>query len=227
MFLTQMELHPGRRGTRILLASPQRMHAELLCTFPGQADPGRLLWRLDTELNRRLLLYVVSAEKPDLTALVEKAGWPTTSSWRTAAYDGFLARLAPGQRWMFRLTANPVRSVRSEELPGARGRAVPHRTVAHQHQWLADRAGRLGVAFDDGDGQTNFAVSSRGVREFTKGESDPAPAGQRRRISLSHARFDGVLKVVDPDLLRTALVTGVGRAKAYGCGLLTLAPPPS
>lgn len=227
MFLTQMELHPGRRGTRFLLGSPQRMHAEVLSAFPSHSGPGRVLWRLDCEANRRLLLYVVAAEKPDLTGLVERAGWPTTSTWRTAAYDRFLARLAPGQRWVFRLTANPVHSVRSDERPGVRGRAVPHRTVAHQQQWLIDRAGRLGVAFDEDDGQASFAVSSRGISQFTKGEPEAANGGRRRRVSLSHARFDGVLEVVDPDRLRSALVDGVGRAKAYGCGLLTLAPPPS
>lgn len=227
MFLTQMELHPGRRGTRFLLGSPQRMHAEVLAAFPRGADSGRVLWRLDAEANRRLLLYVVSAQKPDLTGIVEKAGWPATSTWRTAAYDSFLARITSGQRWAFRLTANPVRNVRSGDRPGARGRAVPHRTVGHQQQWLFDRAGRLGVGFGGGGdgGEASFAVSSRGVMEFSKAE--PGADGARRRVTLSYARFDGMLEVVEPDLLRSALVSGVGGAKAYGCGLLTLALPPS
>jgi CRISPR system Cascade subunit CasE len=38
------------------------------------------------------------------------------------------------------------------------------------------------------------------------------------------ATYDGILTVTDPALLRRALCHGVGRAKAYGCGLLTLAP---
>ncbi len=37
------------------------------------------------------------------------------------------------------------------------------------------------------------------------------------------AQFDGYLTVTDPRLLQHALVTGVGPAKAYGCGLMTLA----
>lgn len=38
------------------------------------------------------------------------------------------------------------------------------------------------------------------------------------------AQFDGALQIEDPERLRTALTAGMGRAKAYGCGLMTLRP---
>ena len=44
-------------------------------------------------------------------------------------------------------------------------------------------------------------------------------------MTLSTALFEGVLRVEDPAVLRTALVSGIGPAKGYGCGLLTLAAP--
>ncbi|MFD6434343.1 type I-E CRISPR-associated protein Cas6/Cse3/CasE [Streptomyces venezuelae] len=40
-------------------------------------------------------------------------------------------------------------------------------------------------------------------------------------------RFDGTATIVAPDLLRTALQKGIGRGKAYGCGLLSIAPAPA
>jgi CRISPR system Cascade subunit CasE len=43
-------------------------------------------------------------------------------------------------------------------------------------------------------------------------------------ITLAGARFDGLLQVVDPTLFRAALATGIGPAKAYGFGLLSIAP---
>ncbi|WP_258184643.1 MULTISPECIES: type I-E CRISPR-associated protein Cas6/Cse3/CasE [unclassified Bifidobacterium] len=43
-------------------------------------------------------------------------------------------------------------------------------------------------------------------------------------MTLASATFDGVLVVDDPDLLRHALVEGIGRAKGYGFGLMTLVP---
>ena len=42
---------------------------------------------------------------------------------------------------------------------------------------------------------------------------------------MRHAvvRFDGIGVVTDPDALRAAVLTGIGRGKSYGCGLLSLA----
>jgi CRISPR system Cascade subunit CasE len=45
------------------------------------------------------------------------------------------------------------------------------------------------------------------------------------RVTLRVATYDGRLEVTDPGALRTVLTTGLGHAKAYGCGLLTLARP--
>jgi CRISPR system Cascade subunit CasE len=39
------------------------------------------------------------------------------------------------------------------------------------------------------------------------------------------SEFAGHLAVSDPDALRRSLVVGIGHARAYGCGLLTLAAP--
>ena len=44
------------------------------------------------------------------------------------------------------------------------------------------------------------------------------------RITVRQASFDGVLQATDAAALKRALLDGVGRARAYGCGLLSLAP---
>jgi CRISPR system Cascade subunit CasE len=41
---------------------------------------------------------------------------------------------------------------------------------------------------------------------------------------LQTATYDGRIQISAPDAARRALVEGAGRARAYGCGLLTLAP---
>jgi len=43
------------------------------------------------------------------------------------------------------------------------------------------------------------------------------------RMTLDSELFDGVLAVLDADLLRPALLAGVGPAKALGLGLLSWA----
>jgi CRISPR system Cascade subunit CasE len=43
--------------------------------------------------------------------------------------------------------------------------------------------------------------------------------------SFNAAAFDGMLKCVDAERLRSAVINGVGRGKAFGMGLLSLAVP--
>ena len=102
MYLTRFEINAARRGARDLLASPHRLHAAVLAAFPtAQREPtrgsdgGRILWRVD-QRGHQTLLYLVSPHQPDLTHLVETAGWPATHTWDTRPYTPLLDRLTPG-----------------------------------------------------------------------------------------------------------------------------------
>lgn len=218
MFLTRFQINTARRGARKLLSSPQAMHAAVLSGFVDPATGGdgrpRTLWRLDGSGHDQVL-YIVSPDKPDLTHLVEQAGWPTTETWQTREYGDFLASLRPGQRWAFRLTANPVRNGRLSHR--SETQRVGHVTVEQQRHWLLARAERSGFRVSQAtSGEPDVTVHRRQTYTFTRG-------GQR--VTLRVATYDGLLEIVDPNRLRTTLATGLGHAKAYGCGLLTLASP--
>jgi len=45
------------------------------------------------------------------------------------------------------------------------------------------------------------------------------------RVTLQTVTFEGIARITDPELTRRSLLGGVGAGKAYGLGLLTLAPP--
>ncbi|ASU77288.1 type I-E CRISPR-associated protein Cas6/Cse3/CasE [Actinopolyspora erythraea] len=220
MFLTKMPLNPRRRGARKLLGSPQALHAAVQAGFadPSPTEEGRVLWRLDTYGQHRVVLYTVSPDKPDFTHLVEQAGWPTTETWQTRDYDPLLDSLRMGQRWQFRLTANPVRSARHKEWTETK--PLAHVTVKQQKQWLLDRTTRLGFQLVTSDSaseaEPDLTIVERGTRRFNRQGSD--------LVTISTATFEGQLEVAEPMALRHALTFGIGRAKAYGCGLLTLAP---
>lgn len=221
MFLSRIGINGRRRGARPLLGSPRAMHAATMAAFADGAasDEGRILWRLDDLGNARSNLYVVSPSPPDFTHLVEQAGWPTTETWSTRPYDTFLNQIRIGQRWHFRLTANPVHRTRLRPTDPD-SKIAAHVTVQQQEQWLLDRAEKLGFtvmqsvtsAGDDSD----VAVVHRNVHRFKRDE---------HTVTLAVATFEGNLQVAAADRLRHALASGVGRGKAYGCGLLTLAPP--
>ncbi|GAA1660103.1 type I-E CRISPR-associated protein Cas6/Cse3/CasE [Glycomyces endophyticus] len=223
MYLTRFRFNTARRGARDLLEGPQRIHAAVLHGFPDperlQDESGRVLWRVDQTSRHDALLYIASPDAPDLTHLVEEAGWPARSAddgWDTRSYDKLLARLENGQLWAFRLTANPTRHQRVRQ-DGPRV-WTPLIDPGQQLQWLLDRSQARGFTIlSMENGEPIVAIQESSWLYFTKLEG-------RRAVTLRSATFEGLLKVSDADALRRSLTFGIGRARAYGCGMLTLAP---
>ncbi|MDC4232361.1 type I-E CRISPR-associated protein Cas6/Cse3/CasE [Actinomyces sp. B33] len=252
MYLTRIYLNPYRRGCRYLVASPQRMHAAVLGSFPPGAfegaGEGRVLWRLDRPGGRTasradrgpaLALYISSPAPPDPAGIVEQAGYEVDGGVAIKRTDDFLNSLRKGQRWGFRITVNPT--FRQSDQRGRKGeeKILGHVTVAQQTKWLLDRAAPNGFAIptakeiggdlptmvaDDGERRDGEALLvglvDRRHERFIRRRDDGAD-----QVTLNIATFEGVLSVVDPQALRRALVNGIGRAKGYGAGLLTLARP--
>ncbi|ATL66775.1 type I-E CRISPR-associated protein Cas6/Cse3/CasE [Nocardia terpenica] len=224
MYLSKVPLNPARRDTSKFLSSPQVIHGAVMKSFPPDAlerhtGDGRVLWRVD-QTGHAINLYVVSPVEPDFTHIVEQTGWPTTTAWATRKYHELLDKLATGQRWHFRFTANPVGS-----HPNPNGASTKTRgklkglSAEQQAEWLQRKAVEHGFTLADcgpaDRREDDVAIVNRQAITFRRG---PAT------VSLSTVTFEGTLAVTDPALLRSALINGIGRAKGYGCGLLTLAP---
>jgi len=91
---------------------------------------------------------------------------------------------------------------------------------------LRERCDRHGFRITGApDGPDDLVVSRRTVESFDRREPEPGSGRRRntRTVTLTVAQYDGRLEVTDPEALRRSLVAGIGPAKAYGCGLLTLA----
>ncbi|MDA2807145.1 type I-E CRISPR-associated protein Cas6/Cse3/CasE [Nocardiopsis suaedae] len=232
MYLTEFQFNPARPQASRLLSSPQVLHAAILASFPDPPRSGdnspRVLWRLDRNSPTRVTLYITSPARPDLTHLVEQAGWPTTSGWQTYDYQPFLDQLALNDIWSFRLTANPVHNTR--RTPTEPTKPTAHLTPHHQKLWLLQR--QTGAGFevlaapttpDTATATDHLSLRIRN-RQKLHFEKTGCSIGVQRRITLYTATFEGELRVTDPDALRRTLTIGLGRAKAYGCGLMTLAP---
>jgi CRISPR system Cascade subunit CasE len=229
MYLTRFRFNTARRDARRLLSGPQHLHAAVLHAFPEperlQGEDGRILWRLDQAERHSAILYLSSPEEPDLTHLVEQAGWPArgiADGWETRPYGRLLDALETKQEWAFRLTANPVHHVRP--APDKPFRWLAHVTPEQQLGWLLDRCGRHGFTVaEKPDGEPNVTVQDRSWLHFSKSGHTERTSGERG-VSIRRATYEGVLTVEDTKALRGALVRGIGRSKAYGCGMLTLAP---
>ena len=223
MFLTKIDLAPERRLARKYLGSPQAMHAVVMGATGGNIGdgPGRVLWRVDR--GTTTALYILSPLEPDCSQLVAEVGAAGTQA-RTLDYSPFLASLDAGQLWAFRLAANP--SYSASRGPGVRGQRYGHVTVEQQRQWLVERAPRHGFELmpvdhvdDEGsDGAVMVVHRERPVFNLRRSESEG-----RDRVTINRTVYEGVLRITDPESLRRALIAGIGRSKAYGCGLMTLA----
>ncbi len=206
MHLSRVILDDQKRETLRLLSSLEFVHGAVEQAF--EATGERRLWRLDS-LMGQLCLLVLSPDKPDFTRLLEQYGKLENMAWETKAYEPLLNMLKDGQTWRFRLRANPVKSVREED--GGRGKVRAHVTSAQQKQWLQSRAEACGFHLSE----DAFDVVHTQWHRFDKGRG--------HQVTLRTATFEGFLTISNTELLKTALTQGIGRAKAYGCGLLTLA----
>lgn len=245
-YLSRIRINPLRADSRKLLSSPRAMHAAVQGGLPGQPDQARTLWRLDQDNPHRPHLFVLTTDKPDWNHLVEQAGWPDADGEHYAIrdYTPLLQQLAPGRSFAFRLTANPVQNTTKPdkltprqqartEAGTTRGFRLGHRTAAAQLNWFLTRTPRWG--FDvpttphldgthdtDNEPPRDIRITTRQRRSFPKGPGTAKEA----HVVMHSVTFEGRLRITDPALLTERLLAGIGPSKAYGCGLLTLAPLP-
>lgn len=205
MYLSRIRLDTKKRDTMLAFSNPQKFHGAVESAFPGERS--RNLWRLD-ELCGETYLLVLSERQPDLSEAAKQFGY-SGEDFETRDYDSLLERITAGSRWRFRLTANPTISKKKTE-DATRGKVMAHITVGHQEEWLADRAEKHGFKLDADE----FQVTKSRTYSFRKhGE---------RRVTLLSVTYDGILTVVDPEKFRESMISGIGRGKAYGNGLLTI-----
>jgi CRISPR system Cascade subunit CasE len=234
-YLSRIWLNPLRSGTQRMLRSPQVVHAAVLGGLSRQPVDERVLWRLEMKNPHRVAVLALTQSKPSWEHLVEQGGWPGADDEQAAVrpYDPLLDGLRLGAAFAFRLRANPVSAMRRPEKPSAaqqlylggterpRGVRVPHRTAAHQMAWFLDRIESWGFTVSTSrSGEPDVRLAARERLVFSK----TSRGGAKNRVTLQTATFEGRLAVADVDTARRSLLEGVGPARAYGCGLLTLAP---
>lgn len=225
MYLSYVEVDAGDPRAMRLLSSPYRMHAAVEAAFPSKAQrsndgEGRILWRLDgVPSSDAARLYIASPDAPNLASLAAQLGTGGEKAYATKDYEPFLGRLRLGGVWRFRLKANPVRKVFRDQghraHPELVGTIQGHVTERQQRQWLLDRAERSGFQVLEKDGEACLSVSQRFRERFKRGGGE---------MTLSTAVYDGVLGVTDVERFRHTLTCGLGRAKGFGCGLMTIVP---
>lgn len=213
LWLTRIVPDTRSQDARRDLAGAIGMHRRIMSLFPSDAGPdprarfGILFRTEDTPTGPNLLIQ--STHEPDTSLLPDNYGTALTRP-----LDALIDAIRPGLTIRYRCAASPVRK------PGTTTRAlynlppvIPLTGAAADEWWLRQA---------DQSGLKPLTHHSHPL-DAARGERRPANAPPQR---IRHARtqFDGTAAIIDTDLLRTAINGGIGRGKAYGCGLLSIAP---
>lgn len=232
MYFSLIEPMPGheRSAAHEWAGGPYAEHQWLWRFFPAEPGSPRdfLFRRRDAATGPKF--YVVS-QRP---AQAPGSAWQINSRPYSPAVPA-------GARLHFDLRANPVvthtadgRSARHDVVMAAKKQLLAARGLASWDDWKADRRNPEGVpdprpalyelvrttcaAWLDKRADANgFALD---------GDSLAVEAYQQQRggkngcLRFSTVDFRGELTVTDPERFARALETGIGPAKAFGCGLL-------
>lgn len=219
-YLSRLQLAPRSLDVIRDIGDAAEMHRTLMRAFPQTdlPDPRAafgVLFRNEMESGRARVI-VQSHVVPDWSQLPD--GYLTESD--TKPIDDALGALAPERVLRFLLVANPTRKIaapRAGETERPRNsRRVELGSDDARHQWLERHAVRSG-----------FELHGSGPHAGVRMDRVIPPTGtstsRRSGITVKAVRYEGRLVVTDAEALRKALESGIGPAKAYGCGLLSLA----
>lgn len=229
MYLSRLRLNLHSREVRRDLGDLQAIHRTIMSGFPPESGAARtahrVLWRLESEPHQdSAALLAQSATHPDWSGL--QAGYLVEGGREVKCIDAVLAAMSAGMRLRFRLVANPTKkelgSPRSDGTHGP-GKRVPLRGDSDILDWLIRKGVAAGFSVGADAGASARAVVLRPLGDLVGWRHDETHA-DTRRLTLRGVAFDGVLTVTDADLFREALAAGIGSGKAYGFGLLSVAP---
>lgn len=246
LYLSRLLLNPRSRQVINELAHPYEMHRTLMRAFPKVTEDSRLkagdefgiLFRAEADDQRGLVkVYVQSRIEPNwscLDGLNDYLG--TVSGMTSCEYKDImpaLLKIQNGQVFSFRLRANPTKRIAKQDDP-MKGKRVELRRENEQIDWLI-RKGRVigenasgGFAllmrkFKDANGEVrlvpNVKVCSEGKQTGRKRD-----AGRGHAMTHCAVLFEGLLQVTDANAFLETLLRGIGSGKAFGFGLLSVAP---
>lgn len=211
MYLARLVLNPRNNGAREDLDSPYNLHRTLNRAFPsGEPEENRTLFRIEPDRPQdkgRTVLLQSSDTRPDLSFLEDSAGGPEPYciNWDEPKEIG--PSFAEGQQLAFQLLGNPTKSVE--------GKRIALTDEEDYHDWLDRKADMHG-----------FEVEYVHPTPFwINGDQGDKDTYKKSEIPHFAVRYNGLLRVTGPQRLRETLASGIGPAKAFGFGLLTLAPP--
>jgi len=210
LFLSRLVLDPANRRARHDLSDTYQMHRTISRAFVSPDLPSveakellgeaRFLFRIDEDPRGRCLTSLVqSRTEPDWSQVDASDGYLIGSP----EVKEFSAAFGAGQRLAFHLRANPT-------VKRAGKRFGLYRED-EQAKWMRRKAEQGGFSPE--------ILTTRIEERISHSK------GKGGGVEFLAVRFSGTLRVLNPDLLMASVANGIGSAKGFGFGLLSLARP--
>jgi CRISPR system Cascade subunit CasE len=240
VYLSRVILNQRSRGVQRLLADCHLMHRTIMQAFPavptGGDDPRRILgvlYRVETDRRSLVKIIVQSGYRPDWSVI--DPGWLAVSmdfaNPACKEIDRQYSQISTGMVLSFVLRANPTRKIGStskkERLAGAKknnGRRIFITSEFEQHDWLNRKAAAGGFELVRRTEKEQPALIVRAPERAYGRHEEASDAPEKMPLVFSMVDYQGRLVVKDVDLFRSSLSSGFGSGKAYGCGLMLVAP---
>lgn len=207
MYLSRLLLNPKSRQVISELKSLYEMHRTLskAFIFSGEEAERRVLFRVEPEMDSSVIVLVQSQTKPDWSRLTVKDNYFRNGNSISIEVKEYKPMTGKDSRFSFRLLANPVK----------RDAATRKRTALISDEALAEWLKRKGIA---GGFETETFATVKGALVSTK----MTTGAELRTGQFGSVLFEGVLRVTDSNIFSKTLENGVGSAKGFGFGLLSI-----
>ncbi|MEM7801989.1 MAG: type I-E CRISPR-associated protein Cas6/Cse3/CasE [Chloroflexota bacterium] len=217
-YLSQLRLNPTSRMVQKELGNPYEMHRTLQAAFNQSRQAANVLHRLEIDsYSDSISLLVQSTQLPDWENVTQKGQGRYLKSVPMSKEVNL--SFSTGQLFRFRLVANP--SVKRD------GKRHAFYKEEDQLKWLLTK----GVGSEalkrpsNGFKVIDAHIHKRGNQHgWIKSKANEDQPERNQRLKFQAVQYDGLLQVTDPNTFSAALINGIGPSKAFGCGLLSLAP---
>jgi CRISPR system Cascade subunit CasE len=208
MFLSKLSLDPKHAQVQSEVANRYELHRTLTAQFPGKKrkDIG-LLYRIELPDQYRfqpITLLIQTQIEPDWRNIYDR-----DMLIKPPQVKVFTTNFSKSEKFYFRLLGNPT--ARRKQPDGSRKRVGLY-DREDQQDWILRKAQYGG-----------FKVLSLQLTDYGLIESSKKKNNQTFHIKHLAVKYEGLLQIIDTDKFTKSFVTGIGSAKAFGFGLLSLA----
>ncbi|MEM9773183.1 MAG: type I-E CRISPR-associated protein Cas6/Cse3/CasE [Chloroflexota bacterium] len=227
-YLSKLILNPLSAQVRSEMRNPYQLHRTLTTrVFDSSRNNAKALHRVDSDYRTgKIILLLQSQTAPNLVTL-EQAD---NGRYLNVLPQSKQINITPqrDQIYRFRLVANPsVKRDGKRHSYDKRDKPNGKTKDERYFHWIKTK----------GEGCTEIGRPSNGFKVlqvdfrdrgaktdkiFAQAKADRPE--RNHKLKFQAVQYDGILQVTDPTLFSQALINGIGPSKAFGCGLLSLAP---